>query len=265
VSRAAGTHDPGNASPRGAAISLRGLRHRFGDLPVLAGIDADVPGGGFVSLIGPSGCGKSTVLRVLAGLLVPTDGVALVHERSCVGRPGLVAFMPQRDTLLPWRRALANATLGAEIGGAERASVRRRAHDLFERFGLAGFERSWPSQLSGGMRQRVALLRTFLAERDVLALDEPFGALDALTRRELQAWLAEVLAIERRTCLLVTHDVDEALWLSDEVLVLSPRPAVVQARVRVPFARPRDPLLVTDPAFGELRAEVLRALAHVAP
>jgi ABC-type nitrate/sulfonate/bicarbonate transport system ATPase subunit len=204
------------------------------------------------------------VLRVLAGLLVPTGGTALVDGRSCIDRPGLVAFMPQRDTLLPWRRALGNATLGAEIGGADRPAVRRRAEDLFDRFGLDGFERSWPSQLSGGMRQRVALLRTFLADRDVLALDEPFGALDALTRRELQAWLAGVLATERRTCLLVTHDVDEALWLSDEVLVLSPRPATVLARLRVPFARPRDPLLVTEPAFGVLRAEVLGTLTGAA-
>jgi ABC-type nitrate/sulfonate/bicarbonate transport system ATPase subunit len=170
--------------------------------------------------------------------------------------------MPQRDTLLPWRRALANATLGAEVTGdadAKRAA-RIRARQLFERFGLRGFEEAWPSQLSGGMRQRVALLRTFLAGREVLALDEPFGALDALTRRELQGWLADVLASERRTCLLVTHDVDEALWLSDEVLVLSSRPARVVTRVRVPFGRPRDPLLVADTGFAALKAEVLSAL-----
>jgi ABC-type nitrate/sulfonate/bicarbonate transport system ATPase subunit len=245
-----------------AAIEVAGLRHAFGTVAALRSVDLTVPPGGFTTLIGPSGCGKSTVLRVLAGLLTPSGGTARVAGRSCVGRPGLVAFMPQRDTLLPWRRALANATLGAEVAGdAEtRRTAHRRAGELFERFGLGGFERAWPSQLSGGMRQRVALLRTFLAGRDVLALDEPFGALDALTRRELQVWLAEVLASDRRTCLLVTHDVDEALWLSDEVLVLSARPARVVARVGVPFARPRDPLLVADARFGALKAEVLGAL-----
>jgi ABC-type nitrate/sulfonate/bicarbonate transport system ATPase subunit len=241
-------------------IEVEGLHHAFGPLAVIDRLDLAVPEGGFVSLIGPSGCGKSTALRVLAGLLVPSGGTARVEGRSCVGRPGLVAFMPQRDTLLPWRRALANATLGAEVAGVGRADARRRAAELFGRFGLAGFERAWPSQLSGGMRQRVALLRTLLAGRSVLALDEPFGALDALTRRELQRWLAALLSGERRTALLVTHDVDEALWLSDTVVVLSARPARVTARVEVPFERPRSPLLVADARFGELKAEVLEAL-----
>jgi ABC-type nitrate/sulfonate/bicarbonate transport system ATPase subunit len=254
----------GGQTPHGSdgevAIELVGLSHRYGDLEVLAGLDACVPHGGFVSLIGPSGCGKSTVLRVLAGLLVPSSGEARVDGRPAVGRPGLVAFMPQRDTLLPWRRALANATLGAEIAGREKSALRAEAIRLFEQFGLGGFERAWPGQLSGGMRQRVALLRTFLAGNEVMALDEPFGALDALTRRELQVWLADVLSSERRTCLLVTHDVDEALWLSDEVLVLSPRPGRIRVRVDVPFSRPRSPLLVGEPAFARLKATVLSAL-----
>ena len=252
-------------------IEVVGLQHAFGPLPVIERLDLRVADGGFVSLIGPSGCGKSTLLRVLAGLLVPSGGRAEIGGRSCVGQPGLVAFMPQRDTLLPWRRALGNATLGAEIAGVRHRrgaggsrqrldAARGRARELFGRFGLAGFEDSWPSQLSGGMRQRVALLRTLLADRDVLALDEPFGALDALTRRELQVWLATVLESERRTALLVTHDVDEALWLSDTVVVLSPRPARVRATIGVPFGRPRSPLLVADPAFGRLKAEVLATL-----
>jgi ABC-type nitrate/sulfonate/bicarbonate transport system ATPase subunit len=254
----------GGQTPHGSdgevAIELVGLSHRYGDLEVLAGLDACVPHGGFVSLIGPSGCGKSTVLRVLAGLLVPSSGEARVDGRPAVGRPGLVAFMPQRDTLLPWRRALANARLGAEIAGREKSALRAEAIRLFEQFGLGGFEGAWPGQLSGGMRQRVALLRTFLAGNEVMALDEPFGALDALTRRELQVWLSDVLSSERRTCLLVTHDVDEALWLSDEVLVLSPRPGRIRVRVDVPFSRPRSPLLVAEPAFARLKATVLSAL-----
>ncbi len=255
--------DPGDAGPAGD-LAVVGLRHRFAGPPVtdvLDGLDLDVPAGRFVSLVGPSGCGKSTVLRVLAGLLVPDGGSATVGGRSTIRHPGLVGFMPQRDSLLPWRRALGNATLGAEIRGRDKAAATAEARELFDRFGLAGFERAWPGQLSGGMRQRLALLRTVLAGLDVVVLDEPFGALDALTRRELQAWLAQVLGQLSRTCLLVTHDVDEALWLSDEVVVLSPRPARVVATVAAPFPRPRAPGLVTEPEFVAAKAAVLDALA----
>ncbi len=249
--------------PDSAPIVVVDLCHRFGGSPateVLAGVSFTVPAGGFTALIGPSGCGKSTVLRVLAGLLRPTLGQATIGDQSTLGRTGLAGFMPQRDTLLPWRRALANATLGAEIAGLDRARAQADARELFARFGLAGFERAWPGQLSGGMRQRVALLRTVLADRPALLLDEPFGALDALTRRELQLWLAELLAARPRTAVLVTHDVEEAVLLADHIVVLSPRPAAVRAMIEVPFERPRRPELVTHPDFVALRANVLAAL-----
>jgi ABC-type nitrate/sulfonate/bicarbonate transport system ATPase subunit len=168
--------------------------------------------------------------------------------------------MPQRDLLFPWRRALPNATVGAEVRGLDRRQARAAAAALFERFGLAGFERAWPSQLSGGMRQRLALLRTFVAGLDVLALDEPFGALDAITRSDLQRWLAEVLAADRRTTVLVTHDIEEALVLSDRVVVLSPRPGTVVATLEVPFERPRTTGLLTSAAFVALKADILKAL-----
>ncbi|MDH4144502.1 MAG: ABC transporter ATP-binding protein [Acidimicrobiia bacterium] len=244
-------------------IEVAGLAQRFASpipVDVLAGLDLVVGEHEFASLIGPSGCGKSTVLRVLAGLLVPSAGSASIGGQPAIGRPGLAAFMPQRDTLLPWRRALANATLGAEVAGVDRAQARAAALALFERFGLAGFERAWPAQLSGGMRQRVALLRTLLAGRPALLLDEPLGALDAMTRRELQTWLAALLSTEPRTTLLVTHDVDEALLLSDRVHVLSPRPATLRDSIDVPFERPRSPGLVTHPTFVQLKARVLDAL-----
>ena len=157
------------------ALSLRGYGRTFttpaGALRAVDGVDLDIAPGEFTALVGPSGCGKSTILRALAGLLVPSEGEAEVAGRSTVGRPGQVAFMPQRDTLLPWRRALGNATLGAEIRGRDKAEAEAEARALLERFGLGGFERAWPSQLSGGMRQRLALLRTFLAGLDVLVLD----------------------------------------------------------------------------------------------
>lgn len=246
------------------AVRIRELRHDFAGPPavaVLEGIGLEVLGGQFVSIIGPSGCGKSTILRVLAGLLQPSGGGECeVHGQLSIGQPGLVGYMPQRDTLLPWRRALANATLGAEISGRGKAAARAEAGALFRQFGLGGFERAWPSQLSGGMRQRVALLRTVLAGHDVLVLDEPFGALDALTRRELQAWLADLLEKHSRTAILVTHDVDEAIWLSDFVIVLSPRPASVRATIEVSEPRPRPARFLTDPSFVAHRAAVLAAL-----
>ena len=180
--------------------------------------------GTLTAIVGPSGCGKSTLLRVLAGLLRPAQGSARIGDRQLVGAPGGVAYHPQRDALLPWLRALENITLGAETAGRDRVAARTEALSLLERFGLTGQERAWPDELSGGMRQRVALLRTFLMPQRALVLDEPLGALDALTRRRLQHWLLDITASDRRPILLVTHDIEEALLLADRVLVLSDRP-----------------------------------------
>jgi ABC-type nitrate/sulfonate/bicarbonate transport system ATPase subunit len=242
-------------------IELRGISHAFGPVAALDDVTLDVPRGRFVSIVGPSGCGKSTLLRILAGLLVPDRGEACVDGESVRGRPGRAALMPQRDALLPWRRALDNAVLAAVLGGEDEAAARARAHALFEPFGLAGFERAWPSQLSGGMRQRLAMLRTFLSPAPTLLLDEPFGALDAITRRRFQAWLESVWLADRRTVLFVTHDVEEALLLSDRVVVLSPRPGRVTACLDVDEPRPRSPAQVTDPSFVARKAELLSALS----
>ena len=250
------------------AWRVRDLRHSFSDrsgaaaAPVLDGVSLSASAGEFVALLGPSGCGKSTVLRVLAGLLVPDEGSAAVGGRSVVGRPGACTMQPQRDTLLPWKRCLDNAVLGATVAGMHRDDARRAAGELWERFGLAGYEHAWPAQLSGGMRQRLALLRAFLVPRDVLLLDEPLGALDAITRRDLQVWLEQVWEADQRSVLLVTHDVDEAILLADRVVVLSDRPATVVAEVSVPLARPRSADLVGDPDFAQLRSTVLRALTR---
>jgi len=244
-------------------VVVRDLSHTFrGARPVavLDGVSVEAPPGTFVSLVGPSGCGKSTLLRVLAGLLVPDRGEAAVGGVSAVGRPGLVAYMPQKDLLFPWRRAMGNATAGAEIAGVAKADARGRAEALFERFGLAGFERAWPAHLSGGMRQRLALLRTFLIPRQTLLLDEPFGALDAITRREMHSWLQEVWLRDQRTVVFVTHDVEEALVLSDRVYVMSPRPGRIADELAVPFAHPREPGLVVSPEFVALKARLLASL-----
>jgi ABC-type nitrate/sulfonate/bicarbonate transport system ATPase subunit len=229
------------------------------------GIDLVVEPGSFVSVVGPSGCGKSTVLRVLAGLLEPDGGAATIDGIDVVGRPGATAWLPQRDALLPWRRVLGNAVLGAELHGTPPTVAAAEARSLLVRFGLEGTEELWPSELSGGMRQRVAVLRTVLTPAPVLLLDEPFGALDALTRRQMQTWLQEVLLDARdrgdaRTVVLVTHDVEEALILADRVLVMSPKPGRIVADVAVPFPRPRRSDLVADPTFVRRRGELFAAL-----
>ncbi|MCK9485952.1 MAG: ABC transporter ATP-binding protein [Dehalococcoidia bacterium] len=256
---------PGDATPE--AILVRGVSLTYGgETPVhaLADVDLTVQQGQFASLVGPSGCGKSTLLRVLAGLAPPEAGPGVevrVDGQDARERPGLAAFKPQRDLLLPWRRTLGNAALGAELSGIPRAQAREQARTLLGRFGLEGFERAWPAQLSGGMRQRLALLRTFLAPRRVLLLDEPFGALDALTRRDMQEWLQEVWTEDQRTALLVTHDVEEALMLSDVVFVMSHRPGRILARIEVDLPRPRGLETTASAEFGALKAEVLRTLA----
>ena len=244
-------------------IQVEGLSLSFPGRPplrVLEDINLDVPGGSFVSIVGPSGCGKSTLLRVLAGLLVPNKGTAQASGEDTCGRAGHTAYMPQRDLLLPWKKALNNAVLGAEIAGVSKHEARERALSLFDQFGLAGFEQAWPSQLSGGMRQRLALLRTFLLPMEVLLLDEPFGALDAITRRGMHQWLQEVWQRDQRTVLFVTHDVEEALLLSDVVYVMSARPGRLIERVDVRFPRPRGLEVVSDPEFVDMKARLLAAL-----
>jgi NitT/TauT family transport system ATP-binding protein len=203
-----------------------------------------------VALVGPSGCGKTTLLEIVCGLQPPDEGA--------LSAPPAV-LMPQHDLLLPWLDAAGNAALALRIGGAGRAEARRRAGAMFAELGIDGFQRARPSELSGGMRQRVAFLRTLLSGKPVLCLDEPFGALDAITRAEMQEWLASALAREPRTVLLVTHDVEEAVLLADRVLVLSPRPGRVAFELAVPAPRPRRR---EDDAVRSLRAEALSALAE---
>jgi putative hydroxymethylpyrimidine transport system ATP-binding protein len=209
-------------------------------------------------VVGPSGCGKSTLLELVAGLQQPDAGsVVAGGAADPAGRRAACAYMPQRDLLLPWRDALGNAALALECQGVKRAEARRRAEPFFERFGLAQFERTRPAELSGGMRQRVAFLRTLLPGRPVLLLDEPFGALDAITRASMHEWLAGALLQEPRTTLLVTHDVEEAVFLADRVAVMSPRPGRIVATLDVDLPRPRR---LTDPRAVELRQAALEAL-----
>ena len=226
----------------------------------LGGVNLTVGAGEFVSLVGPSGCGKSTLFNIVAGLESPTGGSAEIDGESVIGRPGIAAYMPQKDLLLPWLNVLDNAALGLEIGGIGRTEARARTNAHFQQFGLDTFQSSWPNQLSGGMRQRVALLRTYLLDRKVMLLDEPFGALDALTRLSMQRWLLDIWGAARRSILFVTHDVDEALFLSDRIYVMSPRPGRIISEIKVPLARPRELNMTATIEFGRAKESILRIL-----
>ena len=227
-------------------VHLAGVTRTFGGVRALDGVDLDVAPHEIVAVVGPSGCGKTTLLELVCGLQAPDAGSV---------RGDRAVLMPQRDGLLPWLSAIDNAALAPRLAGASRAAARAQAHPLFVAFGLEGFERARPHELSGGMRQRVAFLRTLLSGKPVLCLDEPFGALDALTRREMQDWLAQALAREPRTVLLVTHDVEEAARLAHRVLVMSPRPGRVVAELAVPASRTEaEVLAVRERALEALRA-----------
>jgi ABC-type nitrate/sulfonate/bicarbonate transport system ATPase subunit len=244
------------------AIDLRGIHHRFGELVVLDGVDFTINRHERLGIVGPSGCGKSTLLSAIAGLIQPDEGTVAIDEATTAEqRLRRCALMPQRDLLLPWRTAIDNAAIALENRGMKREQARERTRPLFERFGLAEFEERTPAELSGGMRQRVAFLRTLMAEKDVLLLDEPFAALDSITRSGMQEWLLSALEQEPRTVLLVTHDVDEALLLTHRVIVMSSRPGRIVRTLEtdLPRDRPRREV-VTSPGFAHLKESALEAL-----
>lgn len=255
----------GKRSPDSYAVALADVTSRYREggrtLTALEGVSLRVDRGEIVALIGPSGSGKSTLLDLVAGLTEPDAGtVRLADVASGETRLGHTAYMRQRDLLVPWRTVVGNAAIGLEAGGTSRREAERRARERLPEFGLAGFAEAWPAQLSGGMRQRVAFLRTVLPARRLLLLDEPFAALDALTRAELHEWLLGLWERERQAVLLVTHDVDEAVLLADRVLVFSARPGRVAAEEPISLPRPRSRALVTDAAFVAHKARILDAL-----
>jgi len=255
---------PSPASPESpaGAVSIRDLGHNFGELKAIERLDLEVPAHGVLGLVGPSGCGKSTLLELISGLQEPSQGtIEIGGACAAASRLARCAFMPQRDLLLPWLSAVDNAALALRNGGMRRRPAREQAGRLFDRFGLAGFERSHPAELSGGMRQRVAFLRTLIAGKPVLALDEPFASLDAITRAEMQGWLAAALEADPRTVVLVSHDVEEALYLSDRVAVLSARPTRVVEELSAPAPRAPDrDAAVTAPEFVAARERAMAAL-----
>jgi NitT/TauT family transport system ATP-binding protein len=220
-------------------LSISGLTKRFGDLEVLRAIDVDSARGEFASLVGPSGCGKTTFLRIVAGLEAATAGEVRLDGRTVTAPGADRGFVFQTDNLLPWRTVLANALLGPEIAGRAGPEARRRTLDLLKLVGLAGFEAYYPRQLSGGMRQRVNLARALAVDPEILLMDEPFSALDAQTREIMQTELLRIWNQGRKTVLFVTHQIDEAVFLSDRVFVFGRRPGGIRETVRVDLPRPR--------------------------
>ncbi len=244
-------------------IELRNVSKTFGATKALSDLEVSIRPGELVTVVGPSGCGKSTLFNILAGLEEPDAGNILRLKgvsSTASDLLGKVSFMPQRDLLLPWRNVIDNAIIALEIEGMPRAEARKLAMDMLPEFGLAGFEKQYPNQLSGGMRQRVALMRTFLFKRDLMLLDEPFGALDALTRTMMQRWLLDVWQKHKRTVLFITHDVDEAIFLGDRVLVMTARPGKVKLEQVVDLPRPRKADIVTSPEFIALKKTLLEAI-----
>lgn len=229
-------------------------------LPTLERISLGVDEGEFVSIIGPSGCGKSTLFNIISGLEKPDSGSVILNGQEITGKRGFVSYMLQKDLLLPWRTVLDNCILDLELQGVGKASARKKAAALLEEFNLSEFASHYPGQLSGGMRQRVAFARTMLAGRKVLLLDEPFGALDAYTKSEMHNWLAEIWLKRRPTVLFITHDVEEALLLSDRVYVLTHRPARIKLVLRVGLPRPRTRELLVGDRFVELKSRLLAEL-----
>jgi len=243
-----------------AKLAIEGCAKNFDGVEALVPTSLSLSPGEFVSLVGPSGCGKSTLFNIVSGLIPPDSGEIKIDGRDVTGTSGNVGYMLQKDLLVPWRSVVDNITLGAALTRGAKQADRDEAIEFARRYGLGDFLDHYPHALSGGMRQRVALMRTLATRHDVLLLDEPFGALDAQTRLEMQQWLLAVWAETQRTVLFVTHDVDESIFLSDRILVMSPRPGRIVAELVVELPRPRTLHQMTEPAFVAVKRDILTLL-----
>ncbi|EGG34014.1 ABC transporter ATP-binding protein [Paenibacillus sp. HGF5] len=248
------------AVPPAPALEARSLhitfRERRSEVHVLDGLSLQVQPGEFVSLIGPSGSGKSTLFHIIGGLTAPDAGSVLMDGQDVTGEKGRIAYMPQQPALFPWRTVEDNVLLPEELRGTSKTAARENARSWMERAGLAGFEKAYPHTLSGGMQQRAAFLRALMSPQEVMCLDEPFSALDALTRSDMQRWLLDIWEDTRRSVLMITHHIEEALLLSDSIYILSARPGTILKRVKVPFPRPRREDILNDPSFIALKTEI---------
>ncbi|MGO4373085.1 ABC transporter ATP-binding protein [Paenibacillus sp. 2TAB19] len=254
----------GAAGAVAKALEVKSVSKSFGKgtavKEVLGGLSLTVGEGEFVSIVGPSGSGKSTLFQVIGGLERPTSGEIWIDGQQATGQTGHISYMPQQSSLLPWQTVAGNIELSLTIAGMERKEAKRSTEEWLRRIGLEEYAKSYPHVLSGGMQQRVSFLRALLSPQRLMLLDEPFGSLDALTRLQMQKWLLSIWEENRRSVLLVTHSIDEALFLSDRVIVLSSSPAVVLEQFDVPLARPRSEAMWSEPAFIDLKQRIYELL-----
>jgi ABC-type nitrate/sulfonate/bicarbonate transport system ATPase subunit len=242
-------------------LELRNISKSFSspgsDTFVMDGLSLHVNEGEFVSIIGPSGSGKSTVFHLIGGLIRPDHGNIILDGKEITGERGHISYMPQQHSLFPWRTVLDNTILAIEVAGvASKKQAREQAKEWLARVGLAGYESAYPHVLSGGMQQRVGFLRALLSPQEVMCLDEPFGALDALTRMDMQRWLLGIWEQSRRSVLFVTHSIEEALFLSDRIYVFSDKPTRVIEEIEVSFKRPRSEDILQQNEFMDVRAHI---------
>ncbi|WP_102271708.1 ABC transporter ATP-binding protein [Cytobacillus massiliigabonensis] len=238
-------------------LSIENVSKRFGENEVIRKLSLDVKAGEFVSILGPSGSGKSTIFNLVGGLLAPDEGTIRLQNESIIGKRGSISYMPQSPSLLPWRTILQNVLLGQELKGDIN---REKAIDMIEKAGLKEYIHSYPHELSGGMKQRVAFIRALLSPQPIILLDEPFSALDEMTRLDMQKWLLDIWDSHRPTILFVTHNIEEALFLSDRIFILSHRPSHVISELKVPFSRPRNEELLLEERFLQSKRKIHFAL-----
>lgn len=248
---------------RGIKIKLRvsHFKQRYEGMPIIEDISFYLQENEFVTLIGPSGCGKSTIFNMIAGIVPVDEGKVYIDGEDCTGKAGQVSYMYQKDLLLPWKKLIDNTALPLIIKGDSKREARQKVIPYLQLFGLEGFEYKYPSQLSGGMRQRAALLRTYMFSRDIVLLDEPFGGLDAITRSRMQSWLLEVAEKVRASILFVTHDIEEAIYLSDRIYVLTERPASIREELTIDLPKPRNREMVTSSRFNQIKRHILLNLS----
>ncbi len=244
----------------GLKLEALNLNKAFDDMPVIGDVSLKLRDGEFVSLLGLSGSGKSTVFNIVAGILKPDGGKVLIEGEDWTGRAGRVSYMYQKDLLLPWRNIIDNVSLPRVIKGESKRNAREIVQGLFKVFGLEGFEHKYPFQLSGGMRQRAALMRTYVFSSDIMLLDEPFSGLDAITRSKIHRWLMEVLGELKASVMFITHDIDEAILLSDRIYIISERPAMVKEEITVEIPRPRTNDMVTMDSFNRIKKHIMDIL-----
>lgn len=240
-----------NTSGKGKII-LNGVSKSFEENTILKDISFEVKEGEFVSLLGPSGSGKSTILNIISGILKPDTGEARVS--------GEISYMHQKDLILPWKKVIDNAALPLYIKGKSKTEGRKQVEKYFEPYGLKGYEYKYPFQLSGGMKQRVAFLRTYMTSNNIMLLDEPFGALDAITRSKMQNWLLHIIKDLKSTILFITHDIEEAIYLSNRIYILSDKPAYIKGEICVDLPKNRTKDIITSDKFVDIKKQVLNTM-----